>query len=163
MTEELQKEINSQIATLPKEMGEVIGSYNWQNISEEIAKKYFFDEESINSIQDEISLVLVGLEYLEDLASNIEYNAGTTKNEAEKMTEEFIEKIFNPIAEKLNENIKKNLNMKSVHWQQNLDFVLSGGDYTAFVRRVEKRKEEIPTKNITNQAKINDLRDSFTV
>ena len=157
MTEELQKEINSQIAILPKEMGEVVGDYNWQNISEEIAKKYFFDEDNINSIQAEICLVLLGLEYIDDLASNIENNVVTAKNEAENMTKEFIEKIFTPTAQKLEDIIKNNLGMKKIHWQQNLDFILSGGDYTAFIRRIEEKKEETQKKETTNGT-INDLR-----
>ena len=162
MTEELQKEINTQIELLPKEAKEAVVSSNWQNISEEIAKKYFFDEDDINSIQAEISLVLLGLEYLKDLASNIENTVATTKNEAENMAKEFIEKIFTPLAQKLEENIKKNLDKKDIHWQQNLDFILSGGDYTAFIRRIEEKKEETQKKETTNGT-INDLRESFTI
>ena len=69
------------------------------------------------------------------------------------------------MAEKLNEVIKKNLDKKNAHWQQNLDFIISGGDYTAFIRRVENQtSSSTPTnQTISNSSKMTDLRDTFTI
>jgi len=165
MTEQLQKEIAIQIQTLPKELQKVITSFEWGNISEKIVKKYFFTEDEINSIQAEIALVVLGLESIDNLAYNIENNASTTKSEAEKITNDSIREIFDPMGKKLNEIIPKSLDNKNIHWQQNVDFILSGGDYTAFIQRVEEPKNIAPTvsTNTINASRFDDLKSKFTI
>ena len=60
---------------------------------------------------------------------------GTSKDEAEKIAEEINQKIFMPIYYSLTENIKKNMQNKKLDWKQNLNFVLSGGDYFVFINQ----------------------------
>ena len=65
------------------------------------------------------------------------------------------------------ENMKKSLPTKIVSWQQNLDFILSGGDYTSFIqKRVEKKDVErwVPKETSTfNPSKLDDLKSKFTI
>lgn len=132
MTEQTQKEIEEQLQRLQKGEREAIKSLDWQKISKEIGEKYLLDELSVESLQTEVGLVLVGLEYIGDFSDNVEENVNTSKDEAEKITEEITEKIFSPIAEIISEGIKNNVKNKDADWKQNLNFITSGGDYSVF-------------------------------
>ena len=166
MTEKLKQDLKEQMGSLPKESQEVINSFGWEKISEEIGKKYFLTEDDINMLQADIGCVLVGLEGQDELSVNIEDDVGTSRNHAQKMAEEIIEKILKPMVDVLSENIKKSMRIRNIHWQQNLDFILSGGDYTAFIRRPENQNEKTNTINgntALNPSKIDDLKSKFTI
>lgn len=135
MTEKLKQIIKEEVTKLPKEVREAINAFDWAKIAEEIGKKYLLNESEINDFQVETLLVLVGLEDGDSYALNIEDNVGTSKDEAVKIADEALEKIFNPISNMLEENIKKNLQNKKPSPEQTIDFILSGGDYSAFVER----------------------------
>ncbi len=133
MTEKLKQTIKEEVVKLPKEMQEAINAFDWVKITEEIGRKYKLSESEINDLQVETLLVLVGLEYGDTYAQNIEDNIGTSKDEAEKIAEEAFNKIFNPVNNIMEENIKKNLGNKNPNHEQNLNFILSGGDYSALM------------------------------
>ena len=133
MTEKLKQTIKDEVAKLPKENQEVINNFSWESIAEEIGKKYLLLDDEINIFQAEILIVLVGLEDPDFFAKNIEDGIGTSKTEAEKIADEVIQKIFTPINDILIENIKKSDKVKNANAEQNLNFILSGGDYTAFL------------------------------
>lgn len=143
ITEKLQKTIKDEVEKLPKEMQEAISALDWAKIAEEIGKKYLLSEGEINDLQVETLLVLVGLEDGNFYAQNIEDNVGTSKDEAEKMAEEALQKIFTPINNILIENVKRSGKSKKASWNQTLDFILSGGDYAAFI---EPKSEENSTE-----------------
>jgi hypothetical protein len=153
------------IALLPKEKQELINNFGWEKIAEEIGKNHNLSEDEISVLKKEVTLILIDFRDFSFLAINIEDYAGINKNEAEKIAEEINQKIFKPMMNKLNENIKKTLKDRNIHWQQNLDFILSGGDYTAFIRRVENEmKDELPKNNDTfNPSKLDDLKSKFTI
>ena len=132
-TEKLKSVIQREVAKLPKESQEAINAFDWVNITEEIGKKYLLNEVEINDLQVQTLLVLIGLTDPEYYAQSIENEIGTSKNEAEKIAEEVLEKIFTPINDILVENIKKNLKNKNPNPTQTLNFILSGGDYSAFL------------------------------
>ena len=167
MTEKLKQQLNEQMEFIPKESQEAINSFDWEKISEEIGKKYFFTEDDMDIFQADIGLVLVGLAEQEYLADDIEDDVYVSKDKAQKITEEIIEKIFKPIYENLVKNIKNKINMMPAHWQQNLDFILSGGDYTAFIRRVENPTSDKAIvgerKENTGFSKFDDLKSKFTI
>jgi len=168
MTEKLKQQLKEQMEFIPKESQEVIDAFDWVKISEEIGKKYYLDENDINMLQAEIGLTLTGLQEQDTLATNIEDDIVVSKNHAEKITEEIIQKILKPILDELTKNVKSNLKNKNTHWQQNLNFVLSGGDYTAFIREPEpEAKAEInPNTNnmgTFNHSKVDDLKSKFTI
>ncbi len=101
MTEKLQQTIKKELEKLPKENQEAINSIDWVKIAEEIGRKYMLLEEEINSLQVEILLILTGLEEFDSYIRNIENEIGLSKDEAEKISIEITQKIFNPIAEKI--------------------------------------------------------------
>lgn len=148
MTEKLQQLAKEKISKLPKETREAINSSGWIEITEEIGKKFSLSEININYLVVETLFVLVGIEYADSYEQNIENEVGTSKNEAEKISAEVFEKIFEPIVEKLEENIRKNMKDKNANWEQNTNFILSGGDYSVFIDNTEKT----PARNASGLA-----------
>jgi len=118
---------------LSKEAQEAINAFGWEKISEEIGEKYLLDKDEIETFQLETASFLLGLVDEESYPMNIEEEVGTSKDEAEKIADEVFQKIFTPISNQIEENIKKNLQNKRLNHEQNLNFILSGGDYSAFV------------------------------
>lgn len=143
MTEYLKQTIESEIIKLPKESQEVINSFGWEEISVEIGKKYLLDEEKVNKLQVEISLVMLGLVQQNFLKSNIEDEFGLDEDVAKKMVAEIIGQIFKPMVDILVKNIKKNIGDRNIPWQQRIYFILSGGDYTSLIRKAEDDKSTI--------------------
>lgn len=133
LTEKSKNLIKEEMLSLPKEAQEAINASGWEKICEEIGKKYLLDENEIETFQLETASFLLGFVDENSYASNIEDEVGTNKDEAEKIAEEAFQKIFTPISRILEEDIKKNLVNKKPNYEQNLDFILSGGDYSAFM------------------------------
>ena len=149
---------------LPKETQEIINSFGWEKISEEIGRKYSLNDEQIKNLKSQIGLILAESVGLEFIVVSIENNLDVNNEEAIKISQDVVNKILKPIAIKLMETIKKSLPVRSIHWQQNLDFILSGGDYTAFIQRIEnEKKDEILKTNTFNPSRVNDLKSKFTI
>ena len=144
MTDKLKQTIKNEVGKLPIEVQEAISALDWTKITEEIGKKYRLSESEINDFQVETLLVLVGLEDGNYYAQNIEDNVGTSKDEAEKMADEAFTKIFTPINNILVENVKRSGKSKRASWNQTIDFILSGGDYSAFIEPTNSPLPEYP-------------------
>ena len=147
MQDKLQQTIKEEIEKLPKEGQEAINVLDWVKTTEEIGKKYLLDESEVNNLQVETLLVLVGLADPEFYVTNIENQVGTIKDDATKIANEVLEKIFTPINNIFIENIKKNGKDKNPNAEQTLNFILSGGDYSAFVPKSENQVSETPVIN----------------
>lgn len=142
MTEKLKQTIEEEIAQLPKEGKEAIGAVPWVKIAEEIGAKFNLTEEEIGDFQLETLLLLIGAVDAEFYAINIENHVGTSKDQAKNMADEAFAKIFRPIRNILEENIKKDLKNKNPSAEQNINFILSGGDYSAFMEPPSDTSEE---------------------
>jgi hypothetical protein len=169
MTEKLKNIIQEEIVKLPKEVSEAVGAFDWVGAAEVIGKKYLLSDSEINDFQVETMLVLFGIEDADLYAINIENEVGTTKADAEKMAAEALEKIFAPIDKIFVENIKKNGKDKNAKPEQNLDFILSGGNYAAFVVPPSPSQGEGPgvrsdeRNKIPVKPKMSDIKDKFTI
>jgi len=140
MTDKLKQTIQEEIAKLPKETQDAINAFDWINISAEIGKKYLLSEDEINDFQVETLLVLIGLEDGSSYSRNIENEVGTSKDEAEKISEEVLQKIFIPINDILVENIKKSEKNKNLSPEQTLNFILSGGNYSTLMENIKNNE-----------------------
>lgn len=129
MTEKLKQQIEEKMSGLPKNTKGIINSFGWIGMSEEIGRKYLLDDSEINMLQAEAGLALAGLIDPDLFIKNIEVDIGTSRAEAEKIANEVLEKIFKPIAAKIEENIKESAKTKDANLSQNVNFILSGGDY----------------------------------
>ncbi len=150
MTEKLKQTIEEEIAQLPKEGQEAIGAVDWIKITEEIGNGHSLSEEEINDFQLETLLVLIGAVDSEFYSVNIENQVGATKEEAKNIADESFQKIFVPIRNILEENIKKNMKNKNSDWKQSLDFILSGGDYLSLLAPTTENMD-IPTPQEGNK------------
>jgi len=133
MTEQLKQITKDELVKLPEEKQKVINSFDWATITEKVGLKYFLDETQINKLQTEVLLVLINAEYLDDLKLNIQKNLDTSELEAMNMSDELIKQIFVPIANNLNEVVKSDLRLKNPKWDQSVNFIVSGGDYSVFL------------------------------
>jgi hypothetical protein len=133
MTEELQQIAKEEIEKLPKESRDAIASVDWGGISEDITKKYFWQEETINDLQAEILVVLIGLENPALFRIHLENNIGATSEEAEGISREVTQRIFVPVSQKLQDNIRKSGKVESAGWQKTLGFILSGGNFLVYL------------------------------
>ncbi len=166
MSEKLKLIIEREVAKLPKENQEAISSLDWARITEEIGKKYLLNEAEINDLQVQTLLVLIGLEDPDFYASNVENEVGTSKEEAEKLSKEIFEKVFTPINDALLEKIKKSGKIRNTSPEQTLDFILSGGDYSALIENKANEEPVRPTiekKIPVKPAKMEDIRSKFTI
>jgi len=166
MTEKLKQTIKEELIKLPKETRDTVNAFDWGKVSEEIGKKYLLNESEVNDLQVETVLVLVGLAYADEYALNIENNVGTSKEEAEKITEEISQKIFSPISETIRKTIEDNLKNKSPNMEQTLNFIISGGDYSAFTKK-DKNPDvvlQIPKINtLDNSSRITNIKNKFVI
>ena len=174
MTEKLKQIIKEELVKLPKDSQDAINSLDWASIAEEIGKKSLLTESEINNLQTETFLVLIGLEDLDSYTLNIENEIGTSKNEAGKIASEAMEKIFTPISNLMEEKIKNNIKNKNPAWDQNINFVLSGGDYFAFLEnptlppplgkgRVGEGSGLEKATPLGTARKIEDMKSKFTI
>lgn len=164
MTEKLDKIIKKEMENLPMDSQEVINSIDWVKISEEIGKKYLLDESELNMFQAQTALVLLGLLSPYLYATKIQDEIGIGEEEANKMAIEATDKIFIPVADTLEEKIKNKVRNKNWAWNQTLNFITSGGDYSVFLGT---REMEISQKNqepdTETESKVKSIKDSFVI
>lgn len=152
MTEKLKQKIKEEMMSLPKESQEAINSVDWGTISEAIAKKHSFSDSEVNDFQVITGLVLVSILSGENYAKTIENEIGMSKELSEVIANEAIEKIFTPIAEKIEKAVKMKEMGRNHDWDKNLDFIISGGDYSVFVESREgKTSDDKPISNDINK------------
>ncbi len=134
MTDKLKQIIEEEVVKMPREFQEAYTSSNWISVSEDIARKYklYLDEE-INKFQAEVFLVLSGVVQYELFSVNLENELGLSKKETEEIETEVLEKIIYPFSEKIENKLEWKIDIKNSKWNQNLDFITSGGDYSAFL------------------------------
>jgi hypothetical protein len=168
MENESYQTIKDELSKLPRETQAAIESLDWLNLVEEISLKHLLTEEETVILQKEVFLALLGLRHADALITNIEDNVGTTKEGATEIAKDLHEKIFVPVANKIEENIKEKIKNSEINFEQTVDFILSGGDYSSFV---EKRKiqepdeaEEVTKEQIqANLEKTMGTKDKFVI
>ena len=135
MTEKLKQVVNRELSKLPKENSEAINSVDWARITAEIGGKYHFNEEELNDFQVQTFLVLIGLKDINFFEQTIEGEISLSKEKAKEISSMVFEKIFIPINDILIEKLKKSGKTSGTNYKQNINFVLSGGDYSALLQK----------------------------
>ncbi|MFA5751334.1 MAG: hypothetical protein WC898_03530 [Candidatus Paceibacterota bacterium] len=150
MKEKLKEKIEEIKKEIPKELKESINSFNWEEVVQKIGEENSLTENEINDLFLETALILTGIEYGDIFSLNIENEVGTTKEKAEKISKEIDKKVFEPIYKKIEEKIKAELKEKKPKWKQNINFVLSNGDWTTFLDPFEtiNKNTETPAPKI---------------
>lgn len=137
MTEELTQIIKRELAKLPEEHRRAIESLSWESITAEVGKIHLLTNEEITALQTEVLIGLIGLTYPATFVTDIEDNVGTTKEEANKIANELGEKIFYPVILGVEEAAKDKIEKSNLNWKDNVSFVLSGGNYSALLKKPE--------------------------
>lgn len=132
MTENSQKTIREEILKLPKENQDAINAIDWVFIAEGIGKKFLLIDEEINKLQVVIGVALCGLINQDRFTFEVA-NIGMSNEEARSLVLMATEKIFTPIGNKIENVLKNKLKSQTPKWEQRVNFILSGGNYSAFL------------------------------
>lgn len=162
MDKKLQELIKEYLVKLPKETQDVIMGFPWAEISNEIGEDIGLVDNELIDLQTETAIVLLGMCTPEEYVKNLENEVGVTKNEAEKIMRQAKDKIFDPMALRLESVIKNKITTKETPWDQNINFIISGGSYFFFLDQpmkegTEQTKIDTPSKNIA------DLREKLSL
>lgn len=133
MTDELKQLIEEGSKKLPKEVVEVISTFDWIKEVKEIGIKYSLDENEISALENEIGMVIIGAKRQDVLIVNIEDSVQTTREKSVQIAKEAVEKIFNPMVNQIHVLAKNNSQSKNPSWDQTVNFIISGGDYSFFI------------------------------
>jgi hypothetical protein len=150
MTETLKQKFNNEIIKLPKVNQESINSIDWIKITDEIGEKFLLNEDQVENLQVETCLVLVGLVDLSIYSLNIENSLNINKEDSLKIGKEVYEKIFIPISVYMESLVKNKVKLQNPKWYQSVNFILMGGDYSAFLNEENE-------KSVKNDSSVNDL------
>jgi hypothetical protein len=133
MKPELKEEINKIMLGIPERNRLAISSIDWAHVTKEIGEKYYLNEEELDLLMVETALVLLGLKDYDLFKLAIE-DMGLSQNDIRSIAKETEDKIFNPISKKIIDSIKKEAELNNTSWDKRVNFILSGGDYTNFIK-----------------------------
>jgi hypothetical protein len=133
MTEKLAQTIKEDLLKLPLEAQKAITSSGWEGITEMVGRKYSLSDDDINILQLEVGLVLLGYNKISMFAQNIRSSAVLDEETAMNIAKELDERVFTPIEQSMQSLIKINPHYKNVNWNQTINFIISGGDYSVFL------------------------------
>ena len=150
MDPETEKIIKEQMEKLPAEVRKIFVDPALGEKILNIGKKNGLNIEQLGIFQLETYLVMLGLvhpdEYPNELKSRLKIDDLKVDNIINDTNREILSGILEKLKEMYKkeeedldnmdeEKIKNNLANKNPDWKQNLDFVLSGGDYSVFLER----------------------------
>ena len=135
MTDILQQKIKDEILKLPKVKQDAINSIDWIKKVEEIGQKFGIIDEEVEKLQLETGLILSGMVNLNDLPYDIENRIGLNEDDVKKIIDELFQKVFDPIAFVITNDIKNNLDHKKTKWDQTVNFIIGGADYSVFLEK----------------------------
>lgn len=133
MKQELKNEINNMLLETPERNRLAINSINWTEIAERISEKYYLNDENKNILIAEIALALLGVNDYCFLKIATE-DLGLTRKDASNIFREIKEQILDPVSKKIITSIKKEAELNNTNWDKRVNFILSGGDYTNFIK-----------------------------
>lgn len=135
MIEKLKQTIQKELLKLPKEKQDAVNSFDWVTKTQEICQIFKLTESETDDLLIETGLVLVSIIDLDLFKKHLELDIGLNKEITEKISNEIIEKVFFPIAENIESSLKNNFNLENAHWNQTVNFIVSGGDYSVFLEK----------------------------
>ena len=129
MTDQLKQTMQEELQKMPLQVANAINMLDWEKILIEIGNRFVLDEESLNNLEIETALVLIGSVDQDSYLSNIDTNVGLSSKEAEQIDQEVAEKIFNPLLKEITEKMKLNFSKENEEeekpdWHKNIDFIL---------------------------------------
>jgi len=154
MTEKLKNIMEVEILKLPKDNQTAINSIDWGKITEEIGKRFLLTTTEINALQVETGLILINLIDMNTFEDDLENDIGLSINETKSIIEEIFDKVLTPIAESIKLSIKKRVTLENPSWDQTVNFILSGGDYSCFIEEPIKPSVTIKPSTVKSNFSI---------
>ncbi len=178
--EEIKKQIGIYYSKLSPAAQEVFSSMKWLENLESIGSKYNLNEEQIRTLDTETMLVLLSITHLEEYENILKNQLKVSEDSFKKIMEEINALILTPIHSNLIESFEKNNNssenlkeeMEKSDWGQNVNFILSGGDYSHFLEKTKSSeilpeeksvKPVVTSVNTSGIKKMTDLKNQFTI
>lgn len=135
MTEKIKKIIDEEIEKMPKETQALLATVNWAEITEKIAFENELLEEETDMLLAEVLIVITGKDDAWRLPRNIENALQISADTIEKIAREIYKQIIFPLGKQAQKNIKEKIQKEKIDWKKNVEFILSGGDYSVFIRK----------------------------
>ncbi|MFA6177762.1 MAG: hypothetical protein WC694_02615 [Candidatus Paceibacterota bacterium] len=134
--EELQRNIALYYSKLPPKVQEIFSSMKWLETLKQISLKYNLNNTQQETLGTETTLLLLGIIHLDEYQKNLWTELNLSEEFMDNIFKEINDSIINTIRPKLFEVFEKNVKSgisEKADWQQNINFILSGGDYSAFL------------------------------
>ena len=176
MDPETEKIIKKQIEKLPVEVRSIIADPKLGDKISNIGKKNGLNTEQIGVLQVETYLVMLGLMHIDEYTNQLKESLKIDYLKLDNILTDMDNSILGEIQDKINETynkldedeikeIKEGLKNKNQSWNQNVNFVLSGGDYSAFAEEPEQNLNSIQKLDmpIGTTRKIEDMKSNFTI
>jgi len=187
MDPETEKIIKEQWENIPSEIKTSIFQPGFEKEITKIGEKNKLDSEQLATFQLETILMMFCLITFEDYSNELKNKLNLSEENFKNLIKDIETLIPNEIKEKLKnvyentnkiiknenlnktdvENIKNKIKDKKTSWDQNINFILSGGDYSVFLKEpiihINMIDTPIPEKTPINYSKIEDLKNKFTI
>jgi hypothetical protein len=133
MRKEIKDEVNKIVSQIPERNRLAIKSVDWEDRIEKISKLYYLENEDMDLVLVETALVLLGINETDTFRENLE-DLGLSEIDLNGLVLAITNQIFNPISKKIIASIKKEAELNNTSWDKRVNFILSGGDYTNFIK-----------------------------
>ncbi|MFM7089118.1 MAG: hypothetical protein ACKOW9_06355 [Candidatus Paceibacterota bacterium] len=158
MPHTLKEQFEEYIIKLPREAQEAVRTSDWEKVASDIAASHDFDQEQTLDFTIMIGLILVNVSPVENLPQKIENTFFVSKQTSEIIADEILNKIIVPTVTSVSDKIAASMESKNLDWGQNLNFILSGGDY---LTALEKTQLKIPEAGNQKNNAVNYLKDAL--
>ena len=101
MENEIEKKLEETFETLPKDVQEALSSVDVSQKIMEVAKTHGILLDAVETLSDETTMVMLGLENPNEFPGGIEAKLGVSKEKAEQIAKDIDTQIFEPIRESL--------------------------------------------------------------
>jgi hypothetical protein len=150
MDPEIEKIIKEQMEKLPIEVKKLFTDSSLGEKIINIGKKNGLNEGQLAILQTETNLVMLGLVHPDEYSDELKSHLNINDIRADNITNDINTEIMSGIREKIKETYEKTEESLETEpdWKQNLDFVLSGGDYSSFIERRDAETSTSPADNV---------------
>ncbi len=169
---QLQQKIAEYYVKLPKEAQTVFANMKWMEDLKRISAKYNLNEEQIATLATETTLVLLGIIHLNEYEKIIVSEFKISKESTDKIIAEIYISILKAVQPHLIKAFDTNAKflaeekIKNAKWDDNIKFILSGGNYSYFMEKPESSSNFADTIRAiipNNPIKADDIKSKFVI
>ncbi|MEK7564558.1 MAG: hypothetical protein AAB510_03275 [Patescibacteria group bacterium] len=162
------KIIQEKFYALPQTIQEEIMSPHYEEALASIGMKNELDQEGIDILGKETTLIMMGLAPLKNFESSLTQELKIDHLKASNIVEEIHREIFSSFKELLDIMNHAVSSDPSKKLEKDMNFILSGGDYASFLTPSDREEPTHPKNNqkiggyvVENDSKIKDIKSKF--